>query len=133
MTIRFDLPPENPQPRLLWQAAQVLREGGLIALPTDACYVLAACVTEKAAVDRLRQIRMINNKHLLSLMCEDLTQLSVYAQVDNRQYRHQGNAAPALASVPENHWLAGAELGGNARRAQRTGPAAAGQQPDPAR
>lgn len=87
MTILFDVHPENPQPRLLWQAAQILREGGLIALPTDACYVLAACVTEKAAVERLRQIRMINNKHLLSLMCEDLTQLSIYAQVDNRQYR----------------------------------------------
>ncbi len=87
MTIRFDVHPQNPQARLLWQAAQILRDGGLIALPTDACYVLAACVTEKAAVDRLRQIRMINNKHLLSLMCEDLTQVSVYAQVDNRQYR----------------------------------------------
>ncbi len=87
MTIRFDLHPVNPQARLLWQAAQILRDGGLIALPTDACYVLAASVTEKAAVERLRQIRAIGNKHLLSLMCQDLTQLSVYAQVDNRQYR----------------------------------------------
>lgn len=87
MTIRFEVHPDNPQQRLLWQAAQLLRDGGLIAMPTDACYVFAACVSEKQAVERLRQIRMINNKHLLSLMCEDLTQLAVYAQVDNRQYR----------------------------------------------
>lgn len=87
MTIRFDLHPENPQPRLLWQAAQILQRGGLIAMPTDACYVLAACVTEKDAVEKLRQIREINNKHLLSLMCQNLTQLAVYAQVDNSQYR----------------------------------------------
>lgn len=87
MTIRFDLHPVDPQPRLLWQAAQILEGGGLIAMPTDACYVLAACATEKNAVERLRQIRAINNKHLLTLMCQDLTQLSVYAQVDNRQYR----------------------------------------------
>jgi len=87
MTILFDLHPVDPQPRLLWQAAQILEGGGLIAMPTDACYVLAACATEKNAVERLRQIRAINNKHLLTLMCQDLTQLSVYAQVDNRQYR----------------------------------------------
>jgi len=87
MTILFDLHPVNPQPRLLWQAAQILEGGGLIAMPTDACYVLAACATGKNAVERLRQIRAINNKHLLTLMCQDLTQLSVYAQVDNRQYR----------------------------------------------
>ena len=87
MTILFELHPVDPQPRLMWQAAQILEGGGLIAMPTDACYVLAACATEKSAVERLRQIRAINNKHLLTLMCRDLTQLSVYAQVDNRQYR----------------------------------------------
>lgn len=112
MTIRFDIHPQNPQSRLLWQAAQILRDGGLIALPTDACYVLAACVTEKAAVERLRQIRMINNKHLLSLMCEDLTQLSVYAQVDNRQYRFLKEwtpgpytfVLPATKETPRRLW-----------------------------
>lgn len=87
MAIRFDIHPENPQQRLLYQAAQLMRDGGIIAMPTDACYVLAASVSEKQAVQRMRQIRMMDNKHLLSLMCSDLKQLATYAQVDNSQYR----------------------------------------------
>lgn len=112
MTILFDLHPVDPQPRLLWQAAQILEGGGLIAMPTDACYVLAACATEKNAVERLRQIRAINNKHLLTLMCQDLTQLSVYAQVDNRQYRFLKEwtpgpytfVLPATKETPRRLW-----------------------------
>jgi tRNA threonylcarbamoyl adenosine modification protein (Sua5/YciO/YrdC/YwlC family) len=87
MTIRFDIHPVDPQGRLLYQAAQVLRDGGIVAMPTDACYVLAAGVSHKGAVDKMRQIRQLSDKHLLSLMCSDLKQLSVYAQVDNTQYR----------------------------------------------
>lgn len=84
---RFSVHPINPQHRLLQQAAEILRAGGLVAMPTDACYVLACHVGDKAAVDRLRQIRAIDDKHLLTLMCRDLSELAQYAQVDNRQYR----------------------------------------------
>ncbi len=84
---RFSVHPVNPQRRLMQQAADVLRSSGLVAMPTDACYVLACRLGDKAAVDRLRQIRGIDDKHLLTLMCRDLSELALYAQVDNRQYR----------------------------------------------
>jgi tRNA threonylcarbamoyl adenosine modification protein (Sua5/YciO/YrdC/YwlC family) len=84
---RFSVHPVNPQRRLMLQAADVLRSSGLVAMPTDACYVLACRLGDKTAVDRLRQIRGIDDKHLLTLMCRDLSELAQYAQVDNRQYR----------------------------------------------
>ena len=84
---RFSVHPVNPQRRLMLQAADVLRSSGLVAMPTDACYVLACRLGDKAAVDRLRHIRGIDDKHLLTLMCRDLSELAQYAQVDNRQYR----------------------------------------------
>jgi tRNA threonylcarbamoyl adenosine modification protein (Sua5/YciO/YrdC/YwlC family) len=87
MTQRFDLHPTDPQPRLLRQAAQVLGDGGLLAVPTDACYVLTCRLGDKQAVDRLRAIRELGDRHLLTLMCRDLSQLAIYAHVDNRQYR----------------------------------------------
>jgi tRNA threonylcarbamoyl adenosine modification protein (Sua5/YciO/YrdC/YwlC family) len=87
MTQRFELHPVDPQARLLRQAAQILRDGGLLAVPTDACYVLACRLGDKQAVDRLRAIRGLDEKHLLTLMCRDLSELAVYAHVDNRQYR----------------------------------------------
>jgi tRNA threonylcarbamoyl adenosine modification protein (Sua5/YciO/YrdC/YwlC family) len=87
MTQRFHIHPDSPQPRLLRGVADVLAGGGLVALPTDACYVLACRLDDKAAVDRVRAIRALDDRHLLTLMCCDLSQLSIYAQVDNRQYR----------------------------------------------
>jgi tRNA threonylcarbamoyl adenosine modification protein (Sua5/YciO/YrdC/YwlC family) len=84
---RFSVHPVNPQRRLMLQAADQLRSGAVVAMPTDACYVLACHLGDKAAVDRLRQIRGIDDKHLLTLMCRDLSELAQYAQVDNRQYR----------------------------------------------
>ena len=87
MTQRFELHPVDPQARLLRQAAQILRDGGVAAVPTDACYVLACPLGDKQAVDRLRAIRGLDEKHLLTLMCRDLSELAVYAHVDNRQYR----------------------------------------------
>jgi tRNA threonylcarbamoyl adenosine modification protein (Sua5/YciO/YrdC/YwlC family) len=87
VTQRFELHPVNPQPRLLRQAAQVLKDGALLALPTDACYVLACRLGDRESVDRLRAIRGLDDKHLLTLMCRDLSELAVYARVDNRQYR----------------------------------------------
>ncbi|MGD9943139.1 MAG: L-threonylcarbamoyladenylate synthase [Burkholderiaceae bacterium] len=94
MTQRFTLHATHPQQRLLRQAADMLRGGGLIALPTDACYVLACHLGDKAAVDRLRAIRGLDERHLLTLMCRDLSELSTYAQVDNRQYRFLRERTP---------------------------------------
>ena len=87
MTQRFELHPTTPQVRLLRQAAGILREGGVIALPTDACYVLACPLGDRHAVERLRAIRHLDDKHLLTLMCRDLSELAVYARVGNTQYR----------------------------------------------
>lgn len=84
---RFTVHPTTPQPRLLKQAALILGGGGLVAMPTDACYVLACQLDDKSAVERLRAIRGLDEKHLLTLMCRDLSEVSLYAQVDNRVYR----------------------------------------------
>jgi tRNA threonylcarbamoyl adenosine modification protein (Sua5/YciO/YrdC/YwlC family) len=94
MTQRFSVHPTHPQARFAKQTADVLRQGGLIATPTDACYVLACRLDNKQAVDRLRAIRGLDEKHLLTLMCADLSQLASYAQVDNVQYRYLKLATP---------------------------------------
>ena len=112
MTQRFNVHPTNPQPRLMRQAAQVLADGGLVAMPTDACYVLACHLDDKQAVDRLRAIRGIDERHLLTLMCRDLSELATYAQVDNRQYRFLRDwtpgpytfVLPATREVPRRLW-----------------------------
>lgn len=94
MTVRYEIHPVDPQARLLRQAAEMLRSGQLLAMPTDACYVLACRLGDKSAVDRLRALRQLNDKHLLTLMCADLSQLAVYAQVDNRQFRFLKEVTP---------------------------------------
>ena len=112
MTQRFHIHPDSPQTRLLRGAADVLAGGGLVALPTDACYVLACRLDDKAAVDRVRAIRALDERHLLTLMCCDLSQLSIYAQVDNRQYRFLKNwtpgpytfILPATRETPRRLW-----------------------------
>lgn len=112
MTQRFHIHPDSPQPRLLRGVADVLAGGGLVALPTDACYVLACRLDDKAAVDRVRAIRALDERHLLTLMCCDLSQLSIYAQVDNRQYRFLKNwtpgpytfILPATRETPRRLW-----------------------------
>ncbi len=83
----FELHPDNPQPRLLKQAAAILNSGGVVALPTDSSYAIACHLDDKAAADRLRQIRRVDEKHLLTLLCRDLSELSNYARVDNKQFR----------------------------------------------
>lgn len=79
--------PDDPQPRLLAQASETLRAGGVVAIPTDSCYALACCLGEKAAMDRIRQIRQLDERHHLTLMCRDLSQIAQFARVDNAQYR----------------------------------------------
>ena len=83
----FELHPDNPQPRLLKQAVAVIAKGGVVAVPTDSSYAIACHLDDKAAADRLRQIRHVDDKHHLTLLCRDLSELASYARVDNRQYR----------------------------------------------
>src|SRR5574343_1451415 len=83
----FEVHPDNPQPRLLKQAVQLLEKGGVLAVPTDSSYALVCHLDDKAAADRLRRIRQVDDKHHLTLLCRDLSELANYARVDNRQYR----------------------------------------------
>ncbi len=90
----FQIHPQNPQPRLLRQAAQAIDAGGIVALPTDSSYALVCHLDDKGAVDRLRRIRGIDERHHLTLLCRDLSEISTYARVDNRQYRLLKAATP---------------------------------------
>ena len=83
----FQIHPENPQLRLIKQAAQIIQSGGVVALPTDSCYALVCQLDDKGAVERLRRIRGVDEKHHLTLLCRDLSELGLYARVDNRQFR----------------------------------------------
>ena len=94
MTTVFEVYPENPQPRIIKQAAEMLRKGAIMAVPTDSSYALVCHLDDKNAVDRLRRIRQINDKHHLTLLCRDLSELANYARVDNRQYRLLKLATP---------------------------------------
>ena len=87
MSQLFEVHPVNPQPRLLKQAAQILHDGGIAAIPTDSSYALVCHLDDKAAIERLRRIRGVDDKHHLTLLCRDLSELASYARVDNRQYR----------------------------------------------
>lgn len=83
----FEIHPDNPQPRLLKQAVALLQKGGVLAIPTDSSYALVCQLDDKNAVERLRRIRQVNDKHHLTLLCRDLSELANYAVVDNRQFR----------------------------------------------
>ena len=90
----FELHPDNPQGRLLKQAAGLLARGGVAAVPTDSSYALVCHLDDKAAADKLRRIRGVEEKHHLSLLCRDLSELASYARVDNRQFRLIKSATP---------------------------------------
>ncbi len=79
--------PDNPQSRLLETVSDILRDGGLIVYPTDSCYALGCQVGEKAAAERIRNIRSTGKDHNFTLVCRDLSELAVYANVDNSAYR----------------------------------------------
>jgi tRNA threonylcarbamoyl adenosine modification protein (Sua5/YciO/YrdC/YwlC family) len=87
MSQYFEVHPDNPQPRLLKQAAQILHGGGIAAIPTDSSYALVCHLDDKAAAEQLRRVRQVDDKHHLTLLCRDLSELASYARVDNRQYR----------------------------------------------
>lgn len=90
----FQVHPDNPQPRLLKQTAALLARGGIAAVPTDSSYALVCQLDDKAAADALRRIRGIDDKHHLTLLCRDLSELSAYARVDNKQFRMLKAATP---------------------------------------
>lgn len=83
----FVIHPENPQSRLIHQTVEIIRNGGVIAYPTDASYALGCGLGDKDAQQRIRAIRGVDEDHPLTLVCRDLAEISVYAKVDNRQFR----------------------------------------------
>ena len=90
----FVIHSQNPQGRLLLQAAQIVRDGGLIVYPTDSCYALGCRIGEKAAQERMRAVRGVGPGHHFTLVCRDLSEIARYARVDNRQYRLLKAATP---------------------------------------
>lgn len=83
----FTLHPEQPQPRLIRQAADILRKGGLAAIPTDAAYSLVGHAGDASVLDRIRRIRGVDDRHLFTLMCRNLSEIANFARVDNSQFR----------------------------------------------
>ncbi len=90
----FSVHPDNPQPRLLKQAVALLHQGGVLAVPTDSSYALVCHMDDKAAADHLRKVRGVDEKHHLTLLCRDLSELANYAKVDNAQFRMLKQATP---------------------------------------
>lgn len=90
----FNIHPVNPQGRMIKTAAAIVRDGGVIAYPTDSCYALGCRIGDKAALQRIRQIRMLDKKHNLSLLCQDLSEIGNYAKVHNTSFRLMKSVAP---------------------------------------
>jgi tRNA threonylcarbamoyl adenosine modification protein (Sua5/YciO/YrdC/YwlC family) len=83
----FSVHPDNPQARLIRAAVDIIRDGGVIAYPTDSCYALGCHIGDKAAMERLRRIRDVDERHHLTLMCRNLSEVGQFAKVDNLQFR----------------------------------------------
>ena len=90
----FEVHPDNPQPRLLKQAVALLQAGEVIAVPTDSSYALVCQLDDRNATEQMRRIRQVDDKHHLTLLCRDLSELASYAKVDNKQYRLLKAATP---------------------------------------
>jgi tRNA threonylcarbamoyl adenosine modification protein (Sua5/YciO/YrdC/YwlC family) len=99
MTQYFEVHPQNPQARLIRQAAQIIQSGGIVAAPTDSAYALVCRLDDKAAVEKLRRIRGVDEKHHLTLLVRDLSEIATYARVDNRQYRQLKAVTPGPYTV----------------------------------
>ncbi len=87
MSQLFQIHPENPQPRLIKQAVEIIRQGGVIIYPTDCAYAIGCHIGDKNAIDRIKAIRKLDDKHNFTLVCRDLSELATYAKVDNTAYR----------------------------------------------
>ncbi len=90
----FSIHAENPQARLIKQAADLIRKGGLVVYPTDSCYAIGCALDNKEGIDRIRKIRQLDDKHHFTLACRDLSQLGNYARVDNQAFRLLKAATP---------------------------------------
>jgi len=102
----FNIHPDNPQPRLIKKAADALREGQIIIYPTDSTYALGCHIGEKGALDRIRRIRQLDDRHNFTLMCSDLSEIATYAKVNNVAYRLLKTYTPGpytfiLSATPE--------------------------------
>lgn len=86
--------PDTPQARLLARVAEIVRQGGVVVVPTDSSYALGCRLGDKTALDRIRGIRQVDERHLMTLMCRDLSEIGQYARVDNAQYRMLKAATP---------------------------------------
>ena len=87
MSQYFQIHPETPQPRLVRQAVDLLRGGAVVVYPTDTCYALGCAIGDKQAIDRIRAIRRLDDRHNFTLVCRDLSEIGTYARVDNTVYR----------------------------------------------
>ena len=87
MSQYFQIHPENPQVRLVRQAVQIIRDGGVVVFPTDSSYAIGCSLGNKSAMERIQRIRRVDNKHNFTLICRDLSEISTYAIVDNINYR----------------------------------------------
>lgn len=90
----FQIHPQNPQARLIKQAVEILMGGGVVVYPTDSAYALGCRIGEKTASDRIKMIRRLDDKHNFTLVCRDLSEIAVYAKVNNQQYRMMRNHSP---------------------------------------
>jgi tRNA threonylcarbamoyl adenosine modification protein (Sua5/YciO/YrdC/YwlC family) len=99
MSQYFQIHPENPQARLIKLAAGIIQSGGIVAVPTDSAYALVCRLDDKNAVERLRRIRGVDDKHHLTLLCRDLSEIAQYARVDNQQYRMLKATTPGPYTV----------------------------------
>lgn len=79
--------PKNPQPRLIRQAVDIIRDGGVVVYPTDSCYALGCHIGDKEAMERIARIRQVDKHHHFTLVCRDLSEIATYAKVNNQQYR----------------------------------------------
>jgi tRNA threonylcarbamoyl adenosine modification protein (Sua5/YciO/YrdC/YwlC family) len=90
----FDVHPDNPQPRAIHQVVDIVRDGGLIAYPTDSCFALGCAIGNKDGMDRIREIRHLDDRHHFTLMCRDFAQLGQFVQINNALFRSLKAATP---------------------------------------
>ena len=94
MAVFLQIHPDNPQSRLIKQAVEIIREGGVVIYPTDSSYALGCHIGDKGAMERIRRIRKLDDDHNFTLVCRDLSEISNYARIDNRDYRLLKNLTP---------------------------------------
>jgi tRNA threonylcarbamoyl adenosine modification protein (Sua5/YciO/YrdC/YwlC family) len=90
----YQIHPDNPQARLIRNAADIIRRGGVVVYPTDSAYALGCHIGDKNALDRIRRIRKLDDRHNFTLVCRDLSEIATYAKVDNTAYRLLRHATP---------------------------------------